>query len=491
MKLSRFIPRSLAALVTFSGVLILALAFLTSAANAQIGNTATGDGALVSITTGDYNTADGLHALYSDTTGSFNTGVGVNALFLNTSGGYNNANGFQALFNNTGSYNTAIGAQALFRNTTGTYNTATGLNALYSNTTGYQNTADGAQVLFRNTTGFSNTATGLNALYSNTNGNYNTANGAQSLFSNTTGIDNTATGLSALQSNTDGEYNTANGAQALSRNTGGDKNTATGANALSDNTTGLNNTAVGYDALSHNTTGSYNVAVGIAAGTYLTTGSSNIDIFNIGVAGESHTIRIGTVGNQQATYIAGISGKTATGGAAVFVTSNGKLGTVTSSRRFKKDIADMDTASNALLALRPVTFRYKPELDKAGMPQYGLVAEEVAEVNPDLIVRDEKGEIYTVRYEAVNAMLLNEFLKEHRKVEQQGRKMQEQEASITQLRSTMAQQQKESQWITARQQKEIQALTASLKEQASQIQKVSTQIEMSRPAPQTVVDNLR
>ena len=120
--------------------------------------------------------------------------------------------------------------------------------------------------------------------------------------------------------------------------------------------------------------------------------------------------------SRQATYIAGISGKTATGGAAVFVAANGKLGTVTSSRRFKKDIADMDAASEALLALRPVTFRYKPELDKAGIPQYGLVAEEVAEVNPDLVVRDEKGEIYTVRYEAVNAMLLNEFLKEHRKV---------------------------------------------------------------------------
>jgi hypothetical protein len=256
--------------------------------------------------------------------------------------------------------------------------------------------------------------------------------------------------------------------------------------ALFHNTTGGHNTATGWLALANNT-GSSNIALGYEAGSDLTMGGHNIDIGNPGVAGESNTLRIGDV--QTATYIAGIYNQTALGGGNVYCNSTGKLGIMTSSRRFKKDIADMNAASEALLALRPVTFRYKPELDKVGISQYGLVAEEVAEVNPDLVLLDEKGEIYTVRYEAVNAMLLNEFLKEHRKVEQQGRKMQEQDASITQLKSTMAQQQKESQSIAAQQQKEIQALTASLKEQASRIQKVSAQIEMNRPAPQTVVEN--
>ena len=204
-------------------------------------------------------------------------------------------------------------------------------------------------------------------------------------------------------------------------------------------------------------------------------------------ASESNTIRIGNV--QTATYIDGISGKTATSGAAVFVAANGKLGTVTSSRRFKKDIADMDSASEALLALRPVTFRYKPELDKAGIPQYGLVAEEVAEVNPDLVVRDEKGEIYTVRYEAVNAMLLNEFLKEHRIVQELKSTAAKQEATITDLKATVAkqealiaQQQQDFQSAIARQQREMQALAANLREQDSKIQKVSVQFAAVSPS---------
>jgi hypothetical protein len=255
-------------------------------------------------------------------------------------------------------------------------------------------------------------------------------------------------------------------------NVTGTANTATGWHALKSNT-GHGNTAIGFFALNDNTTGSSNIAVGRSAGRSLTTGSNNIDIGNIGVAAEGNTIRIGT--DQQATYIAGISGKTATAGAAVFVTASGKLGTVTSSRRFKKDIADMNAASEALLALRPVTFRYKPELDKDGIPQYGLVAEEVAEVNPDLVLRDENGEIYTVRYEAVNAMLLNEFLKEHRKVQELKSTAAKQEATIAELkkdfRATVAQ------------------LTSRLEEQQSQIQKVSAQLELSRSTPQTVVEN--
>ena len=203
-----------------------------------------------------------------------------------------------------------------------------------------------------------------------------------------------------------------------------------------------------------NTTGSNNIALGNSAGSSLTTGSNNIAIGNSGVAAESNTIRIGVQGTQSATYIAGIRGITVPGGLGVFVDANGRLGTATSSERFKKDIADMAAASEALLALRPVTFRYKPELDQAGIPQYGLVAEEVAKVNPDLVVRDEKGEIYTVRYEAVNAMLLNEFLKEHRRGEAQ--------------------------------QKEIDALRAELIEQRALIQKVNDKVELNRPPPQMV-----
>jgi len=202
---------------------------------------------------------------------------------------------------------------------------------------------------------------------------------------------------------------------ALFNNTTGRGNTASGWEALRNNTEGEGNTAIGVFAL-HDTTGDSNIALGVNAGAALTTGNGNIDIGNSGVASESNTIRIGD--SQTRTFIAGISGATASGGVAVYVNSAGQLGTLTSSARFKQDIHSMDNASEAILALKPVTFRYKPELDKAGIPQFGLVAEEVAEVNPDLVVRDEKGEIYTVRYEAVNAMLLNEFLKEHRKVEQ-------------------------------------------------------------------------
>jgi hypothetical protein len=397
----------------------------------------------------------GLNALYSNTTGIQNTANGAQTLFSNTTGTSNTATGLNALYSNTtGNYNTANGAQVLFSNTTGRYNTATGVSALSANTTGNSNTAYGFDALLSNTSGGGNTATGVEALYHNTTGLANTANGFDALFRNTIGFGNTAIGENALTHNTTGNHNTANGGSALYSNTTGANNTASGVSALLDNIIGAGNTASGFEAL-YNNTGSWSIGLGYQAGKNLTTGARNIDIGNGGVAGESSTIRIGDT--QYATYIAGISGKTATGGAAVFVTASGKLGTVTSSRRFKKDIADMDAASEALLALHPVTFRYKPELDKAGIPQYGLVAEEVAEVNPDLVVRDEKGEIYTVRYEAVNAMLLNEFLKEHRKV-------QELEANAVQ------------------QQRQIEALTAGL-------QKVSAQLEVNKSAPQTVLNS--
>ena len=385
-------------------------------------------------------------------------------------GGYpnwNTAEGEDALFSlTTGIGNTANGAFALYKNRTANGNTANGFEALFTNTTGYGNTATGTQALLNNTTGHSNTANGLNALRSNTTGLFNTANGFQALQSNTTGGDNTANGFQALFSNTTGHSNTANGFQALVANTTAFQNTATGLQALYSNTTGHQNTAIGYIALLNNTIGNGNTALGHEAGENLTTGSNNIVIGAgvLGVAGESNTIRIGKSGTQTATFIAGISGKAASGGVAVYVNANGKLGTTVSSAHFKEQIKPMDKASEAIHALKPVTFRYKQELDPEGIPQFGLVAEEVEKVNPDLVARDADGKFYTVRYEAVNAMLLNEFLKEHRRNE-------EQEATITRLIAT-----------DMRQQKQIEALTATL-------QRVSAQLELTKPAPQTVLNN--
>jgi uncharacterized coiled-coil protein SlyX len=212
--------------------------------------------------------------------------------------------------------------------------------------------------------------------------------------------------------------------------------------------------------------------LGDSAGRNLTTGSNNIYIGNGGSSpGESNKVRIGRSGSQKATFIAGISGVTVPGGVGVIVGPDGKLGTVVSSERYKDSVKPMDKASEAILALKPVTFRYKHELDPDGIPQFGLVAEEVEKVNPDLVARHADGKAYTVRYEAVNAMLLNEFLKEHRKVE-------EQEATIAQLKSALAKQET----VDAQQQKQIEALTAGL-------QKVSAQIELSKPAPRTVLNN--
>ena len=250
------------------------------------------------------------------------------------------------------------------------------------------------------------------------------------------------------------------------------------------NTTGGGNTAVGVVALVLNTTGSNNIALGVSAGFNLTTGNNNIDIGNAGVTAESDTIRIGISGGQTRTFVAGISGVGVTG-TPVVVDGNGQLGVVLSSQRFKDEITPMDEASEAILALKPVTFRYKHELDPKGMLQFGLEAEEVEKVNPNLVARDAKGEVYTVRYEAVNAMLLNEFLKEHRKVEEQSRKVHEQEATIAELkkdfRTTVARQQKEFESKIACQQEQIEALSAGL-------QRVSAQLEVTKAAPQTVAN---
>ncbi len=332
------------------------------------------------------------------------------------------------------------------------FNTAEGQNALFSLTTGQANTAVGWFSLFSNTTNSFNTATGVGALLFNT-ADENTAVGAAALLFNTIGTRNTAVGAAALLNNTEATENTATGAEALKNNTTGIVNTANGVSALATNTTGNSNTATGAGALDTNTTGNGNTALGFLAGSNLTTGDNNIDIGNSGVPGESATTRIGSE-FQTRTFISAIRGVT-TGIADavnVVIDSNGQLGTMSSSRRFKKEIKPMDNASETILTLNPVTFHYKS--DGTGRPQFGLIAEEVAAANPDLVVRDADGEIYTVRYDAVNAMLLNEFLKEHRKNEEQG-------AAIS------------------RQQKQIEALTAGL-------QKVSAQLEASKPAPQLV-----
>jgi hypothetical protein len=403
-----------------------------------------------------FNTAEGLNALFNLTTGQFNTALGFAALKADTTGAHNTAVGAQALLNNNGSYNTAVGENALVSNTTGSHNMALGQGALASNLTGSGNTAMGFQALNSNFDGGANTANGYQALFSNDLGTRNTANGYQALASNDGGVDNTATGFRALFNNTEDLFNLR-----------GHRNTADGSQALFSNRIGRNNTATGYRALFNNTEGEQNIALGFNAGSNIT-GDLNIDIGNAGLALDESTIRIGTLGVQSRTFIAGIRGVT-TGVANavnVVIDSAGQLGTFSSSKRFKEKIKPMDKASEAILGLKPVTFHYKS--DSTGTPQFGLIAEEVAKVNPDLVVRDENGEIYTVRYDAVNAMLLNEFLKEHKKVED--------------LKNDF-------QATVAQQQKEIQALTAQLKEQAAQIQKVSAQVEMNRPAPQVVNNN--
>jgi hypothetical protein len=318
----------------------------------------------------------------------------------------------------------------LFSNTTGFGNTADGAFALELNTTGSNNTAFGESALSSNTTASDNTAVGWGALTSTTTGNNDTAIGALALQLNSTGASNTASGFEALANNTIGNNNTAYGVTALGNNSTGSANTAAGFSALLNDTTGSSNTAVGINSLLNNSTGASNIALGVNAGSNLTTGTNNIDIGAAGVAGESKKIRIGTKGTQTATFIAGINGVTVAGGVNVIVNSNGQLGTVTSSARFKDNIVPMNKTSEALFSLQPVTFRYKKELDPEAIPQFGLVAEQVEKVDPDLVVRDDQGKPYTVRYEAVNAMLLNEFLKAHRKLEEQGETIARQGAKI-------------------------------------------------------------
>jgi len=309
-----------------------------------------------------------------------------------------------------------VGASALESNNVGGYNVAVGGLALAANTSGQQNMAIGAEALAHNIASF-NLAIGFRVGFMNTTGTNLTGIGAAALRNNTIGSDNTAIGTQALFSNTNADRNTAIGSQSLTNNNA-TSNMAVGYQALLSNNTGAHNTACGIGALDSNTSGGFNIAIGSFAGANLTTGWNNIDIGSSGFPGEHNTIRI-SVANGIATFIDGIYGVNIAGPTLpVFVSSGGQLGTFTSSRRFKKEIKPMDEVSEAILALKPVTFHYKT--DSKETPQFGLIAEEVAEVNPDLVVRDKEGKPYSVRYDQVNAMLLNEFLKEHKTVQEQG-----------------------------------------------------------------------
>ena len=344
-------------------------------------------------------------------------------------------------------FNTAEGDGALQSLTSGTSNTAIGFDALFSNTTGSNNTAAGIGALGSNTTGSDNTANGFGALLLNTTGPNNTAVGFEVLFANSTGFENAGTGSRALFANTTGFHNTADGFSALVRNTTGNHNTANGDVALSNNTTGNFNTTDGAHSLENNSTGSANTALGFGAGNNVTT-AGNVICIGSGVVGAN-------VSNS--CFIGSVFGQTSSGGAAVFINSSGKLGTITSSRRFKEQIRPMAQSSEVLFALKPVIFRYKKEIEPQKIPQFGLVAEDVEAVDPDLVVRDEDGKVNTVRYEAINAMLLNEFLKEHRTVQEL--------------------------------KQEISALAATVKEKSAQIQKVSARIDASEPAPQITLNS--
>jgi trimeric autotransporter adhesin len=448
----------------------------TLLANTADQNTATGAGALLGTTTGFGNTANGAFTLFSNTTGGANTAMGASALQSNTQGDNNTSIGAAALLNNTATGNTAIGSNALLTNTTGGTlgnvqgfdfgpNVAVGWQALGSNTIASANTAVGYQALHSFTTGpmgFEQlglcTAVGFQALGNATGGLVNDAFGYRALYNNTEGIGNTAIGLETLISNTTGDSNTATGSGALFNNTTGDSNTAIGIGALDDSISGTGNTAVGVNALD-NSTGNFNTAVGVNAGLHVVAAQNAICIgFNVFGADVSDSCYIGNIWNESG------------GSQAVYVNSEGKLGAQVSSRRFKDQIKPIEDASEVIYGLRPVSFRYKPEIEPTRPLSFGLIAEEVEKMCPKLVTRDKEGKPYSVRYDQVNAMLLNEFLKEHKKVE-------EQQATIAELKS-----------IVVQQQKGLEAFTAQLKEQAAQLQRVSNQIEVSRLAPQVAAN---
>ena len=388
---------------------------------------------------------------------NFNTAEGCNALQLIGAGAGNTGLGWRALFSTgAGSLNTATGAGALVLNTIGVNNTATGAVAGLLNGDGVNNTANGAGALEFNVHGSNNTAIGALAMI-------NTANAAG-------GGANTAVGSNAMNSNVTGAGNTAVGGGAMVNGDGATVNTAVGIFA-GNGITGTSNVVLGGTAGTGVTSGGHNVCVGFGAGSNIATASGNVYLGdNVNPPGpglEFNTIRIRdssaqVAGTNSTTFIGGIWMATiGAANAVVGVNANGQLGTAASSARFKKDIEPMDQSSEVIFSLKPVSFHYRG--DETNLPCFGLIAEEVAKVDPNLILLDKEGNPWTVRYEQINAMLLNEFLKEHKKVEAQ-------QASISELKS------------------EMQTMVAQLKEQASQIQKVSAQVEMSKPAPQVVVN---
>jgi hypothetical protein len=352
-------------------------------------------------------------------------------------GSFNTADGQNALANVTGSANAAFGWFSLWLDADGSFNTGVGAGTLLSNVSGSDNTAVGAAALLFNT-GFDNTAVGAAALVNNTDGS-----------------DNNAVGAFALNANVSGFFNNAHGRQALTANTNSENN-AFGDLAMENNTTGASNTAIGDDALRNLVDGSFNVAVGDEAGTGL--GASVNNCIAIGAPGAGPFAVL-----DNTCFIGSIFGEPVSdpgSQTAVFVDQFNVVGIFNSSRRYKHDIQPMDKTSETLYRLKPVTFKFNS--DWKGTTQYGLIAEEVAEVDPQLVSRKD-GEIVTVHYEQINSMLLNEFLKEHKKVE-------ELQVTVTQ------------------QQKGMEVLTAQLKEQAAQIQKVSAQVEVNKAAPQTVAN---
>ena len=367
------------------------------------GNTAGGTNALSSVVpgippAGFDNTAFGFKALLSNTNGFNNTATGTSALQLNTSGSNNTAIGTFALENNTGDNNTATGAGALSLNTNGANNTASGINALSLNTNGGNNTATGAQALVSNATGNSNTASGVNALFSNTTGHHNTATGAGSLVGNSTGSKNTAIGVAAL----------------------------------------------------NQSTGNKNIGIGFQAGLTLTTGNNNVYIGNKGAGDESQTIRIGTAQTQ--TFIAGIGNAIVTGPNVEVDTDTGQLGiSGISSARYKREIESMGARSAGVLQLRPVTFAYRQ--DALGVVRYGLIAEEVQGVYPELVTHTATGEPLAVRYQELIPMLLNELQRQRQEFQQTLQS--QQQALQTQAQALQGQEQ-----VLQRQQQELADLRA-------------------------------
>jgi len=408
----------------------------------------------------NFTTAEGTNALKNLTSGAANTAVGWYSLFTNNSGSYNTAIGAATLLFNTSDSNTAVGTAALLFNTGGSNNTAVGTGALVNNLIGVDNTAIGYQALSNNNeggvnnTGTLNTATGSQALSSNTTGRFNSGFGAQALFNNVIGEDNCAFGHVAL-------YNNVNGFA----------NSAFGRNTLLNNIDGQQNSAFGNSALVNNVHGDQNTAIGVAAGGTID-GNGNVCIgaFVQGEAGVNDTTYIRNVNTLVQPIAMGTDGVTVR-------LSDGRLGHGISSRRYKQDIKPMEEASEALYALKPVTFHYNKEIDPMQMLDFGLIAEEVAEVNPELAVRDGGGKISNYRRDAINAMLLNEFLKAHRKIEEQA-------ATIAQLKADGASQHA----VISDLKKSLETVVLRLNKQDSKIERVNDRLER-QAVPQLAVSN--